>query len=180
MNYAICKTALPFALSFALLAGGVAAQNTTPASSTSSASTSSASKSHAERRADRVEQQIQDLHSQLQITDAQSKPWNAYAQVMRDNARKASDAFHQRAQKLSTMNADEVMKSYAQLAQMHADNMQRLASAWSDVYAVLSPEQRQTADALFQNKATKPHHVGSHKKGATPAGASSTAGAPGT
>ena len=179
MKNAIRKTAVPFALSLAVLAGGAFAQSTTPASSSSSSSTSGTTKTHAEKRADMVEQQINDLHEQLQITDAQSKPWNAYTEVMRDNARRASEAFQQRAQKMSTMNADEVMKSYAQLAQMHAEDMQKLSSAWSDVYAVLSTEQRQTADALFQHKAMKPHHGAGQKKAAKPAGASSSAPASG-
>jgi periplasmic protein CpxP/Spy len=175
MKNAIRKTAVPLALSLSLLAGGAAAQSTAPASSTSSSAAHSTTKTHAEKRADRVEEQINDLHEQLHITDAQSQQWNAYAEVMRDNARRASEAFQQRAQKMQTMNADEVMKSYAQLAQMHAQDMQKLSSAWSDLYAALSPEQRQTADALFQNKAMSPHH-GMHKKTAKPAGASSSAG----
>lgn len=180
MKKAIRKTALPFALSLALLAGGAVAQSSAPASSTSSSATSSAAKTGMEKRADKVEQQINDLHEQLQITDAQSKQWNAYTEVMRDNARQASEAFQQRAQKISTMNADEVMKSYAQLAQMHAEEMQKLSSAWSDVYSVLSPEQRQTADALFQHKAAKAHHGMQHKKAAKPAGSSSSAASSGT
>lgn len=177
MNNAIRKTALPFALSLALLTSGALAQSAEPASSTSSA-TPGAAKTHAEKRADMVEQQITELHDQLQITDAQSKQWGAYAEVMRNNARRASEAFRQRAQKMSTMNADEVMKSYAQLAQMHAEDMQKLSSAWSDVYASLSPEQKQTADALFQHKAMKPRRGMEHKKAAKPAGASSSAPAP--
>lgn len=181
MKNAIRKSALPFALSCALLAGSALAQSTTPASATSSSSAAaSASKTHAEKRADMVEQQINDLHEQLQITDAQSSQWNAYTGVMRNNASRASEAFQQRAQKMPTMNADEVMKSYAQLAQMHAEDMQKLSSAWSDLYAVLSPEQKQTADALFQHKALKPRHGMEHKKAAKPASASSSTTASGT
>lgn len=173
MQNAIRKVAVPLALSLAMLAGGVSAQSMSPATSSSS-SASHTSKTHAQRRADEIEQHINDLHSQLQITDAQSKQWDAYAQVMRDNARKAGEAFHERAQKMPTMNADEVMKSYAQLAQMHADDMQRLSSAWSDLYAVLSPEQKKTADSLFQNRHMKPHH-GPRPHKAKPASASSSA-----
>ncbi|RDS84938.1 hypothetical protein DWU98_03040 [Dyella monticola] len=180
MKNAFRKTAVPFVLSLALVAGTAVAQSTAPASPSSSSSMSSAGKTHAQRRADRVEEQINDLHEKLQITDAQSKQWNAYADVMRDNARKASDAFRQRAQKMSTMSADEVMKSYAQLAQMHADDMQRLSAAFSDLYSALSPEQRQSADALFQNKAATAHHGAAHKKMTRPASASSAASTPST
>lgn len=158
MKSILRKAAIPLALSLTMLTCVTYAQNTPPTSSASSTSTS-AKKTHGQKRLDEVQQQIDTLHSQLQITDAQSKQWNAYAQVMRDNARKAAEAFQQRAQKMPTMNADEVMKSYARLAQMHADDMQQLSSAWSDLYAALSPGQRKTADELFRNRSMKPHHA---------------------
>jgi Domain of Unknown Function (DUF1520). len=53
-------------------------------------------KTHSQKRADAVEQRISDLHTQLKITDAQSKQWDAFAQTMRDNAMKTSQAFHDR------------------------------------------------------------------------------------
>lgn len=179
MQNPIRKAAVPALISLALLSGTAWAQ-TTPASTSSSTSTSStAAKSRAQQRLDNVEQQINTMHSQLNITDAQSQQWDAYAQTMRDNAQKTSAAMRDRGQKMATMNADDIMKSYAELAQMHADQMQKLSSAWSALYAVLTPDQKQTADTLFHNRPLRPH-PGAHKHAAKPASASSAASSPGT
>ncbi|GAB2543460.1 Spy/CpxP family protein refolding chaperone [Rhodanobacter koreensis] len=173
MKSAIRNVAVPVLLTFAMLTSAVWAQQTAAASDTPS-STAPAAKTHAQKRADAVEQRISDLHAQLKITDAQSKQWDAFAQTMRDNAMKTSQAFHDRAQKLSSMNADEAMKSYAQLAQNHADNMQKLSSAWSDLYAVLSADQKQTADVMYRNQSTKRHNAPHKHKTSAPASAASS------
>jgi LTXXQ motif family protein len=180
MKNVIRKAAVPVMLSLAMFAGAAMAQQASPASAASSAAAPAAMKTHAQRRADAVEQRINDMHTQLKITDAQSTQWDAYAQTMRDNASKASSAFHDRAAKMASMNADDVMKSYAALAQMHADDMQKLSSAWSALYAVLSPEQKQTADALFHNRSVGPHSMGRKHKSGKPASASSSATTPST
>lgn len=99
MKIAFRKAAVPALLAFAMLAGTTWAQQASTPAGTPSSSASSA-KTHAQKRADAVEQRINDLHAQLKITDAQSKQWDAFAQTMRDNAQKASEAFHDRAQKL--------------------------------------------------------------------------------
>ncbi|HEY0199813.1 MAG TPA: Spy/CpxP family protein refolding chaperone [Rhodanobacter sp.] len=173
MKKIIRNIATPAMFAFALLTTSAWAQTTAaPASASSSAP---ATGHHGQKRADIVEQRISDLHSQLNITADQSKQWDAFAQTMRDNARKTGQAFHDRSSKLSTMNADESMKSYAALAQEHAENMQKLSSAMSDLYAVLTPEQKETADALYRNQTPKRHHGhGTHKhKDGAPASASS-------
>ncbi len=43
------------------------------------------------------------------------------------------------------------MQSYAQLAQVHAANTQKLATAFQTLYATFPDAQKQTADAVFQN-----------------------------
>lgn len=177
MKNLFSKAALPLALSLALLGGNAMAQSAAPASAASSASAPAAKKSHMQRRMDEVQEQIDDLHEELGITDAQASQWNAYAQVMRDNAQNTGKALHERHQKMESMNADESMKSYAQLAQLNADNMQKLSSAFSSLYAALSPEQKQTADELFRNRPPKQRMGGRHKEhGSKPASASSASG----
>ena len=172
MKNAIGKFAVPALLSLALLAPAVWAQQspTPPGAATSS----TPAKSHAQRRADSVERRINDLHTQLKITDQQSRQWDAFAQTMRDNAQNTGQAFHERSQKLSSMSAPDAMKSYADLTQMHADNMKKLSSSFSDLYAVLSDEQKQTADTLYRNQKLT-HNKGPHKqhKGSKPASSSS-------
>jgi periplasmic protein CpxP/Spy len=179
MKNLIRKAALPLALSLSLIAGTAMAQSAAPAAASSSSAAPMAKKSHMQRRMDEVEQQISDLHDELAITDAESTQWSAYAQVMRDNAQKTGEALKDRHQKMESMNADDSMKSYAQLSQLNADNMQKLSSAFSALYAVLSPEQKQTADELFKNR--PPRQGGGHGgKGGKPASASSSAAAPNT
>jgi Spy/CpxP family protein refolding chaperone len=182
MKNPIRKAVVPALISLAVFSGAAWAQTAPVSASSTSAmsSSSTAAKSHAQRRMDNVEQQITTMHSQLNITDAQSKQWDAYAQTMRDNAQKTSDALRGRGQKLATMNADDIMKSYAELAQMHADQMQKLSSAWSDLYAVLTPDQKQTADTLFHNRPLRPRPGTHNKHTAKPASASSAASPSGT
>jgi len=178
MKNTIRKVAVPALLSLAIFAPAAwAQQSSTPSSDTSS---STPAKSHAQRRADSVEKRINDLHTQLQITDQQSKQWDAFAQTMRDNAKNTGQAFHERSQKLSSMSAPDAMKSYADLTQLHADNMKKLSSSFSDLYAVLSDEQKQTADTLYRNQKMG-HGKGPHNrhKGGKPA-SSSSAGAAAT
>lgn len=173
MKSVIRNVAVPALLTFAMLAGTAWAQQAATTSETSSMA-APAAKTHSQKRADAVEQRISDLHTQLKITEAQSKPWDAFAQTMRDNALKTAQAFHDRKQKLPSMNADEAMKSYAQLAQDHADNMQKLSSAWSDLYAVLSADQKKIADAMYQNQDARRHNAPHKHKAGAPASAASS------
>jgi hypothetical protein len=174
IRFAVAPAMLSLAtLSLAMLASTASAQQApTPASPT--ATTPHSKETRAQKHEDAVEQRISELHARLNITDAQSKPWDAFAQTMRDNAQKADQAFRDRAQKLSGMNADDAMKSYADLAQMHADNMKKMSAAMSDLYAVLSPDQKQTADAMYRNKEAKPHPLPRQHKGNAPASSSSS------
>jgi periplasmic protein CpxP/Spy len=180
MNNLIRKAALPIALSLAMLAGTAMAQSTAPAAASSSAAAPAAKKSHMQRRMDEVEQQVTDLHDELAITDAESSQWDAYAQVMRDNAQRTGQALRDRHQKMESMSADDSMKSYAQIAQLNADNMQKLSSAFSALYAVLSPEQKQTADELFKNRPPRARGGEHGGKGSKPASSSSAAASPST
>ena len=173
MKNVIRTLAVPALLALATLTGPAWAQQAATASdATSSASTAT---HHSQKRADAVEQRISDLHAQLKITDQQSKQWDAFAQTMRDNAKKAADAFRDRAQKLPSMNADEAMKSYAALTQLHAENMQKLSAAMSDLYAVLSSDQKQTADAMYRNSGEQKHKAMHKQKSAAPASPASSA-----
>jgi protein CpxP len=176
MNSSLRSLAAPAFFAFALLSSPVWAQQTSPSAPTPM-STPTASKDHGQKHADAVEQRITDLHTKLKITDQQSKPWDAFAQTMRDNAQRADQAFRDRAQKLATMTAADAMKSYADITQLHADNMKKLSSAFSDLYAVLSSDQKQLADAMYRNPGGPKGHPAPRKgkggKTGAPASASS-------
>ena len=149
MKNFVFKAAMPAVLMLAFLTTSVSAQ-TMAASSSDTASQAAAN--HAKKHADFVEKRVTELYTKLKITDQQSAQWEAYAKTMRDNADGTDKAFLERAQKLSSLNADDAMQSYAKLAQMHADNMQRLATSFSTLYATLSADQKKTADKLFRNE----------------------------
>jgi hypothetical protein len=98
---------------------------------------------------------------------------------MRDSAQNTSDAYQERAQKLPSMNAEDAMKSYAALAQMHADNTQKLAAAFGELYGTMSDAQKKTADVLFRDQHRKGHGTAHKRKHAAPgAAASAPASAP--
>lgn len=127
---------------------------------TASASTASATMPKA--MAARVEEHIKQLHDQLGITAAEQPQWDQFAQVMRDNATQISQAFSDRGAKLDTMNAADNMQSYAQLSQVHATNMQKLASAFQSLYNSFPDQQKQTADAVFRANGAKPMSTKKH------------------
>jgi hypothetical protein len=51
------------------------------------------------------------------------------------------------------MSAEQNMQSYANLAQMHADGMEKLAAAFSTLYESFPAAQKTVADKLFQQQA---------------------------
>jgi hypothetical protein len=108
----------------------------------------------------RVEQRINQLHSQLRIIPAQQSQWNQFAEVMRSNARDMDAAMQQRAQQFATMTAVQNMESYEKLAQLHAEHVQKLASAFATLYDALPAAQKQLADQAFRaNAANQPQHA---------------------
>jgi protein CpxP len=110
-----------------------------------------------------VEQHINRLHEELQITPAQQQQWDQFAQVMRDNAADMRQAIEQRGTQLASMNAAQDMQSYAQLSEQHAQDMQKLSAAFQPLYDSMSPEQKQNADAVFRGRAA---HA-AHRRGAS-------------
>lgn len=167
----------PAVFSLACLSSTAWAQ--TASESAVASAPAAAVKKHAPRAAQRrdfVEDRLGALHAQLKITSNEMPQWEAFAQTMRDSSQKTQAAYRDRADKLSTMTADDAMKSYADLAQMHADNTQKLAAAFSTLYAALSDDQKKTADVLFRDQYSHPQH-GSRKRRAAHAGTASSASA---
>ncbi len=112
---------------------------------------------------DRVEARITDLHSRLKITDAQASQWDAFAQVMRDNAKAMTTALDQRAAAAKTASAVDDMRSYLAVTQAHADGMAKLEPAFENLYNAMSPDQQKNADVVFGSFAQGRGHRGPHK-----------------
>ena len=111
--------------------------------------------------ATQVEGRIAGLQSRLKITPAQQPQWDAFANVMRENAAHMETLQHERAGKVATMNASEDMRSYADVARAHADDLQHLAAAFDTLYADMTPDQKAAADRTFHEfqgrRRARPH-----------------------
>ena len=158
-------TAAPALLTLAMLGNSAWAQTAAPSAAASSPAMTAAPSmtAHNAKRQGFVEQRLRELHSQLKITSAESSQWDAFAQSMRDSADKTGQAYKDRAEKASTQTADEAMKSYADLAQLHADNTKNLAASFSTLYASLSDTQKKNADVLFREHQAQ-HRAAMHRQ----------------
>jgi periplasmic protein CpxP/Spy len=108
---------------------------------------------------DRVEHHITRLHTQLQITPAQQTQWDQFAQVMRDNAQNMDQTIEQRGTGFASMNAADNMQSYAKIAQQHAEDTQKLATAFQTLYASMSDDQKKNADTVFRGHEHRDGHM---------------------
>jgi protein CpxP len=101
----------------------------------------------------RVEAHIKDLRTKLHITPAEQAQWDQFAQTMRDNARDMNQAAAEHAQQLASMNAVQDLRSYQQLAEAHAQRLQKLTTAFETLYNAMPAEQKQVADQVFRANA---------------------------
>jgi periplasmic protein CpxP/Spy len=99
--------------------------------------------------ASQVEQHIAELHKRLHITAAEQPQWDGFAQTMRGNAAHTDQLFKTRMDTPS-MSALDDLRSYASIAQAHADDVQRLVPPFQALYEAMSPDQRKSADAAFK------------------------------
>jgi hypothetical protein len=99
-----------------------------------------------------VEARITELHAKLAITSAQEDLWSHVTQVMRDNEQ-AMEALHRtRLERATTISAVEDVKSYAAIAEAHADGLKRFAPVFEALYASMSDAQKKNADTLFSSR----------------------------
>jgi hypothetical protein len=103
----------------------------------------------------RVENRIKELHAQLRITPAEQAQWDQFAQVMRDNARDMDQTLAERAQRFPSMNAEQNLQSYEQLAEAHAQRLHKLNQAFQSLYDAMPDQQKQVADQVFRQNAEK-------------------------
>jgi septal ring factor EnvC (AmiA/AmiB activator) len=102
---------------------------------------------------ERVEHRIDELHAQLRITPAERQQWDQFAEVMRENARDMDQAFIQRAEQFRSMNALQNMQSYEQIAEAHAQHLQKLVPAFQNLYDAMPDQQKRLADQVFRANA---------------------------
>jgi periplasmic protein CpxP/Spy len=143
-----------------------AAALTQPAQPAAPATASSAMSSQSGKSMEeRVENHIKQLHAQLHITPVEQPQWDQFAQVMRDNARDMDQALMQRAQQYPTMNAMQNMQSWEQIAEAHAQQLQKLVPAFDNLYSTMPEQQKKLTDQVFRENAER--HAAHSGHGAT-------------
>lgn len=103
----------------------------------------------------KVEQRIRDMYATLHITKAQDSQWNAFAQIMLDNAQAMAMSVQQYGGDRRKLSATQILDNYAAISSQHAQNVERLSAALNVLYAGLSPEQKRAADQMFQKSSLK-------------------------
>jgi len=98
---------------------------------------------------EQVDQHIKRLHAELKITASQAPLWDAFAQAMHDNATHMEGLYQVRAQAAHSMNAVESMKSSEEIAEAHAQDLQKLEQPFAALYASMDTRQKKTADRIF-------------------------------
>jgi protein CpxP len=97
-----------------------------------------------------VERRITELHGKLKITPAEQKPFDDFAQAMRDNAARMDQLVSDRRAMAPTATAVDQLKAYSDMSQAHAEEVSHLVTPFSTLYVALSPEQKKMADQSFR------------------------------
>ena len=95
-----------------------------------------------------IDGQIADLQKKLRITPAQQPQFDAFAQVMRQNAQAMDAVMRQQEQSRGTTAVDELRAS-AQLAEAEAEGLKRLLPALQSLYDGLPDQQKRLADSVL-------------------------------
>ncbi|HZR38230.1 MAG TPA: Spy/CpxP family protein refolding chaperone [Nevskia sp.] len=130
----------------------VAAASPAPTPAAAEQASAAESTAGADRR---VEARIKDLHARLAITTPQEDSWAKVAKVMRDNAATMVTLTQARAGKANVMTAVDDLKSYAEIAQAHADGIEKFAPVFGALYDSMSDQQKKNADAIFRARSYK-------------------------
>ena len=104
------------------------------------------------KRDEAVEHHITELRAQLKITPAEESQWKQVAATMRENAREIDRAIDKRDAAIAGATAIDNLNSYSEIAQVHANGVKKLASAFSGLYAVMSDAQKKEADVVFSHR----------------------------
>lgn len=99
-----------------------------------------------------IDAQIADLQKKLRITPAQQPQFDAFAQVMRQNAQQMDAVMGQQGQN-RTRNAVEDLQASAQLAEAEVEGMKRLLPVLQALYDSLTDQQKRLADSVLVQSA---------------------------
>lgn len=154
------RVLFPAAAAAMLLSGPVFAQNgpggfTTPVQGYQGPQTGNFGPGHG------IQFRLQKLHDRLGITPAQQPQWDNLAGSIRQAAQVVRGSPAAQALRSGDLNAVQKLQAMADLAGLRAQAMQQVVPAAQALYAALSPQQRQTADAMLQRFG---HHERHHHR----------------
>ena len=142
-------------LASTFLIGAAYAQSPTPSAGappSPNASPSAMMKADAKRDM-KVERHIKDLRAKFKITPAEESQWVAVAQTMRDNANELDKAIDKREANVNNATAIDDLNAFGEIVQTHADDIKKLSTAFSPLYASMSDDQKKVADEEFSGRA---------------------------
>ena len=94
----------------------------------------------------RVEQRLAALKTRLKITDAQSKQWDAYAAAVRDAANAMSGQRRAFMGRMHGAALPQRLDFHEAMLVSHLEQLRKTKAAVAALYAVLSDDQKKTAD----------------------------------
>jgi hypothetical protein len=89
------------------------------------------------------------LKTELKITDAQSAPWNGFADAVRANAQGMKDMHAAAMAQPRPTALPDRLALHEKALSAHLDAVRRLRAAVEPLYAAFSDEQKKTADELI-------------------------------
>ena len=133
--------------------GAAVAQTTGESASPPAANATRAEMAKSDAKRDEaVEHHITELRAQLKITPAEESQWKQVAATMRENAQEIDRAIDKRDATIASATAIDNLNSYSEIAQVHANGVKKLASAFSGLYSVMSDAQKKEADVVFSHR----------------------------
>ena len=100
-----------------------------------------------------VEKRIDMLRAKLKVTPEQTKPFDEFAQIMRDNSIRMEAMLDTQAKAAATMTAVDWLKAYEAVEQARAEDIGREVPAFARLYDTLAADQKKVADDVFREVA---------------------------
>jgi hypothetical protein len=97
--------------------------------------------------AQHVEGRIASMRTKLKIRDEQMPQWNAFADAMRDNARRMTE-MHAKMAPAASLSAPERLDRMEKMTSGMMDAVHSTKAALKPLYSVLNAEQKKTADEM--------------------------------
>ena len=96
-----------------------------------------------------IEGRIAYIKAELAITEAQAPQWNAFAEILRTNAKSMREGMAKMMQTGMPTTAPARADAMVQMMTMHLDGMKSMATAGKALYAVLTDAQKKLADDMM-------------------------------